>query len=129
MASRMASSSGPPPASRYARPAMQHARRADPALGAAGDEERGLQRVERGGLAAGPGAGAARPSTVRIVAPSTWQTGTRQLSTGAPSSEHRAGAALALPAALLGPGQGEVLAQDVEQPAHARDVDGGLGRR
>ena len=72
-------------------------------------------------------AGAASPSTVRIVAPSTWQIGTRQASTGAPSSEHRAGAALALAAALLGAGQGEVLAQDVEQAAHARDVDLGGG--
>ena len=34
-----------------------------------------------------------------------------------------AGAALALAAALLRAGQGEVLAQDVEQAAHARDVD------
>ena len=39
--------------------------------------------------------------------------------------EHRAGAALALAAALLGAGQAEVLAQHVEQPAHAghRDLE------
>ena len=43
--------------------------------------------------------------------------------------EHRAGAALALAAALLRPGQAEVLAQDVEQPAHPRHVDLDAGRR
>ena len=41
--------------------------------------------------------------------------------------QHRAGAALPFPAALLRAGQREILAEHVEQAAHARDVD--LGGR
>ena len=43
--------------------------------------------------------------------------------------EDRAGAALPFPAALLRPGEPEVLAQDVEQPAHARARRPRPGRR
>ena len=63
---------------------------------------------------------AASPSTVRTSRPSTWQTGTRQLFDDLAVDEDRAGPALALPAALLRPGQAEVVAEDVQQTAAAR---------
>ena len=61
----------------------QHPRRADAALGAAGLEERLLQRVEGASVESPPARGLRRS---RISAVGTWQTGTRHESTGAPST-------------------------------------------
>ena len=97
--------------------------RADAALRAAGLEERLLQRRSSRPPSA------ARPSTVRTACPSTWQTGHQAGVDHRAVDQHRAGAALALAAALLGAGQAEVLAQHVEQPAHAGDLDLDAARR
>ena len=59
----------------------------------------------------------------RDVAPSTWQTGTRHESTGAPSSRTVHAPHSPSPQPSFVPVRREVLAQHVEQPAHARDVD------
>ena len=65
-------------------------------------------------------AGEARPSTVRTVVAVDLADGHEARVDDRAVEEDRAGAALALAAALLRAGQAEVLAQDVEQAAHAR---------
>src|SRR4051812_41281125 len=115
----------------------QHPRRADPPLRGACVEERLLELVERRGLGRlwlprGRGArrwdariGAARRKALdRSDEPSVdladrHETGIDDLAV----KHDRARAALPFPAALLRPGQAEILAEDVEQPPHAGDVD------
>ena len=95
----------------------EHARRADAALGPAVLEEGLLQRVES--LVLGVG----QPSTVRISEPSTWQTGTRQLSTTMPSRMTVQAPHSPSPQPSLVPVRPRSSRSDVEQPAHARHRD------
>ena len=84
------------------------ARRAVAALQGVVVDEGLLHRMQRA-------VGGDRPSIVVTSRPSAW-TARRQAGHDAPAVEmHRAGAALAVVAALLGAGQRELLAQHVEQ--------------
>ena len=60
----------------------------------------------------------ARPSTVRISAFVTWTERDEARVDRRPVDEHGARPALSFPATLLGPGEGETLAEHVEKPAH-----------
>ena len=103
----------------------QHARRADPALGASGLEEGHLEQVEvvEHGRLLG-----ARPATpeafdcpdgMAVDLADRHQARVDDLAV----EEDGAGAALAFATALLRPGQAEVLAQDIEQAADAGQIE------
>src|SRR4029079_5453394 len=91
----------------------QHPRRADPALGTACDQERVLQ-VGQPATGAGETLDGAHDRAVDLAHRD------QAAHDGLTVDQHGAGAALALAATLLGPGEAEVLAQDVEQASHAR---------
>ena len=93
----------------------EHARRADAALGAAVLQECLLERVQ----ATGRREALDRQDRLALDLRQRHQAAVDDLTV----DQHRAGAALALAAALLGAGQTEVLAQRVEQAAHARGVE------
>ena len=63
------------------------------------------------------------PSIVTTARPSTAPTSIRQELTGTPSSMHGAGAAGALAAAELGPGQAEVVAQHAREAPRGIDIE------
>jgi len=93
----------------------QHARRADAALGAARLQEGGLQDVQR--LPVGQPLDGVHRGALDLA--DRDQAGVDQGTV----DQHRAGAALALPAALLGAGQRQVFAEDVKQATHAGRID------
>ena len=92
----------------HARPRSRSARACSSRTG----RRRGRGRPAARGAARRP---SASPSAVVISAPSCATASARQVRVRRPSSEHRAGAALAVVAALLRAGVAEALAQQVEQ--------------
>ena len=101
----------------------EHPRRADPALGAAGLEERLLERVQGRRHAAHVPPAGGQPLDGLDRRPSIWQIGTRHESTRAPSTRTVHAPHSPSPQPSLVPVSAEFLAQDVEQPAHPGHVD------
>ncbi len=97
----------------------EHARRADAALCAARLEEGLLERAQRARGSAALGQAFDRPELRAIGLADRHEAAVDHLAV----EDDRAGAALALAAAFLGAGEAEVLAQHVEEAAHAGHGD------
>ena len=115
MASRIASSVGSAPEARNASPAMSIPGVQIPHWAPPVSRNACWSDVQ-------PAGRGASPSTVRTSVPSTWQTGTRQLRTGSAVESTVHAPHSPSPQPSLVPVSAEVLAQEVEQAAHARRV-------